>query len=529
MDKRTYIKKYLNIKDDELISYGSDKFKVSQNLLSRTKDMPKGHLILVTSINPTSAGEGKTTMSIGLAQGLKKLNKKVTLALREPSMGPVFGQKGGGTGGGLCKIEPSLEIDLHFTGDIHALASAHNLLSAVIDQHIYFGNKLGIDKVTWPRTLDVNDRSLRKIQTTQGEGSFVITSASEMMAILALTADFKDLKHRIASIVIGSNLQGMNVSVADLGCTDALCILLKEAIKPNIVLSTEGVPAFVHAGPFANIAHGCNSILATNTALALSDYVVTEAGFGADLGAEKFLHIKLPHLNTKVKVVVVVATLRALKLHGNVSADKLEELNVDDLTKGIANLEKHLENIKNWGLSSVVALNIHDSDHLEEMKIFEKWASEEKINYAYARGYTQGGDGMIDLAQKVLGEIDKKQSVFKPTYAYKDTLEEKILKIAQKIYGATDVKYSKRVLLKLKQMSHIDFPVCMAKTPLSLTHDASSKGRPKGFTLEISDMYVSYGAELLVVLTKGIYTMPGLNAHPRVLEFRVSDEGEVLL
>ncbi len=520
MNIKKQLLEQLHIEENELIGYGEDKFKVSSKLISRIQTNPKGKLILVTSINPTSAGEGKTTMSIGLAQGFKKLGKSVSLALREPSMGPVFGQKGGGTGGGLCQIEPSLDINLHFTGDIHALTSAHNLLSALIDQHIYFGNELNIETVTWPRALDVNDRSLRHVQTETRTDAFVITSASEMMAILALSKDFKDLRRRIGQIVIGLDAKQTYIKVGDLGCTDALLTILKDAIKPNLVLSTEGVPAFVHAGPFANIAHGCNSVIATDTALKLSDYVITEAGFGADLGMEKFLHIKKPHLNHDVAAVVIVATIKALKLHGGESEENLAASN----PKAV---EKHYENVLTFGLTPVVTLNINDTDSYEEKAVITKWVNDRHIYFAEADGFKKGGEGMIDLVKVVLEAI-KMPHKFKPLYENAQQPSEKIDAIAKTLYGANDVHYSKKALAKLALYKDVAFPICMAKTPMSFTHDPKIKGRPLPFTLEVSDITLSFGAELLVVLTKGIYTMPGLNKNPRANEFKIDDEGVVI-
>ena len=526
MTKYEYLTDVLNLKSDEIIPYGKDKFKLELSVKKRLDQKKSGKLILVSAINPTSSGEGKTTLSIGLAQGFKKNGHQVMLALREPSMGPVFGMKGGATGGGISSLEPSIDIDLHFNGDIHALTSANNLLSAIIDNHIYFGNELKIKEVYWQRALDVNDRSLRQIQTKLRDDKFTITAASEMMAILALAADFTDLKKRLNNILIGINDQNEDLFVSDLGCADSLALVLKDAIKPNLVFAKEMVPALVHAGPFANIAHGCNSVVATNTALKLADYVITEAGFGADLGMEKFLHIKQPHLSTKVSVVVVVATIKALKLHGGVLEDNLDEPNLEALKKGLENLEKHLENIKYFGLNSVVALNKFDSDYEEELNLLNDWASKQHIYYGVSEGFMKGGEGTKELASLV-EQVAEEPSNFKRLYTNEENHEFKIRKIAETMYGAKDVIFSKRARQKLQQYRQLTIPICIAKTPLSLSGDPKLKGRPKDFVLEISDVKVSLGANLLVVLTKGISTMPGLNKHPRALDFKVDDEGNL--
>ncbi len=527
MRKYEYIINNLDIKPDEVISYGKDKFKLEPSLQKRLLNEKSGKLILVSAVNPTSSGEGKTTLSIGLAQGFKKNNDNVMLALREPSMGPVFGMKGGATGGGESILEPSQDIDLHFTGDIHALTSANNLLSAIIDNHIYFGNELKIKEVYWQRALDVNDRSLREVQTKLRTDKFTITAASEMMAILALAKDFKDLKMRLNNILIGINKDGKDLFVSDLKCADSLALLLKDAIKPNLVFAKEMVPALVHAGPFANIAHGCNSVIATNTALKLADYVITEAGFGADLGMEKFLHIKQPHLSTSVSVVVVVATIKALKLHGGVDESKLDLVNIPALSKGLENIEKHLENIKLFGLNSVVALNKFDTDSKEELDFLQNWALKNDIHYGVSEGFSKGGEGTIKLAELVKKVADQNHS-FSPLYNYEDNHENKVLSIAKNMYGADDVIFSKKAKDKFKQYQHLNLPICIAKTPLSLSGDPKLKGRPKNFVLEISDVKVSLGAGLLVVLTKGINTMPGLNKYPRAMEFKLNDDGELI-
>lgn len=527
MNKYDYLIDKLKLRDDEIIAYGKDKFKLELSVQKRLEHKRSGKLILVSAINPTSSGEGKTTLSIGLAQGFKKNGHNVMLALREPSMGPVFGMKGGATGGGVSSLEPSIDIDLHFNGDLHALTSANNLLSAVIDNHIYFGNELKIKNVYWQRALDVNDRSLRDIKTRLRDDKFTITAASEMMAILALAKDFKDLKKRLNHILIGIDEDGKDLFVSDLDCADSLALVLRDAIKPNLVFAKEMVPALVHAGPFANIAHGCNSVVATNTALKLSDYVITEAGFGADLGMEKFLHIKQPHLSTHVSVVVVVATIKALKLHGGILEDELEKPNVEALAKGLENIEKHLENIKLFGLNSVVALNKFDTDAEEELAFLKKWAKDKQIDYGVSEGFMKGGAGTSELA-KLVERLTHEPSKFKRIYTNEENHSYKVRKIAENIYGAKDVKFSNKAIKMLDRYKHLRIPICIAKTPLSLSGDPKLKGRPKDFVLEISDVKVSLGANLLVVLTKGISTMPGLNKHPRALDFRVDDEGNLI-
>lgn len=527
MTKYEYLKDVIKIRPEEIISYGEDKFKVDLKLKKRLEAAKDGKLILVSAINPTSSGEGKTTVSIGLAQGFKANGDNVMLALREPSMGPVFGMKGGAIGGGVSSLEPGWDINLHFNGDLHAITAANNLLSAMIDNHIYFGNELKIKEVYWQRALDVNDRALREVGLKTRTDGFQITAASEIMAILALSKDFPDLKQRLADILIGINEDDQNVHVKDLGCQDALALILKDAIKPNIVFAKEMVPAFVHAGPFANIAHGCNSVIATQMALKLADYVITEAGFGADLGMEKFLHIKQQLLSSKVAVVVVVATIKALKLHGGVLESELDQTNVEALEKGLENIEKHFENIHNLGLRGVIVLNKFASDAKEELQFLETWAKKNHIPFGLSEGFIKGGKGTQELAKLVKEEAEK-GSHFKPLYQYEDSISDKVKKIAVNMYGADDVIFSKRALRKMEQFKSLKFPICIAKTPLSLSGDATLKGRPRHFNLEISDIKISYGAKLIVALTKGINTMPGLNEHPRALDFRVDDEGEII-
>lgn len=516
----------LGIEKNEFIPYGIDKAKINIQALKRLKGKSDGKLILVTAINPTPAGEGKTTVSIGLAQGLKKIGKQAILALREPSLGPVFGLKGGATGGGLSSIGPEWDINLHFTGDLHAITSANNLLSALIDNHIFQGNALNIQNVVWTRAIDMNDRSLRQIGTPIRNDGFVITAASEIMAILALASDFEDLKNRINQILIGYNQEGNPVFVQDLGGSDALTILLKDAIHPNLVQSVEGVPAFVHAGPFANIAHGCNSVIATKLALKLGEYTVTEAGFGADLGMEKFLHLKMPLLPKTVDAVVIVATLRALKSHGG----KLnyQENDLTSLALGIPHLEKHLINIKQFGLNYVIALNYFDNDYQDELDYLLNWAEENNHPISLSKGFSLGGAGTIDLAKQVV-KIANQPHQFQPLYQNQDSTQKKIETIAKQVYGAKAVEFSKKAQNQMKKYQELDWnlPVCMAKTPLSLSGDATLKGLPKDFILSIQEVRPSLGAGFLVARTKGIMVMPGLNATPRALDLKIDANGDI--
>jgi formate--tetrahydrofolate ligase len=518
----------LDLKPDECIPHGFDRAKIDLRALKRLEGKPNGKLILVTAINPTPAGEGKTTVSIGLAEGLQKVGKKAVLALREPSLGPVFGVKGGATGGGKARLIPSDDIDLHFTGDFHAITSAHNLLSALIDNHIFQGNELGIERVVWPRTMDMNDRSLRIIDTSLRKDSFVITAASEIMAVLALSNDLNDLKERINTILIGYTKDDEPVLVRDLGGADAMTVLLREAMKPNLVRSTEGVPALVHAGPFANIAHGCNSIVATKLALKLGDYAITEAGFGADLGMEKFLDLKMPLLPKQVDAVVLVATLRALKSHGG--AQQFDLPNMDALVRGIPHLAKHLENITRTGLNCVIALNFFPDDDQREVDHLLAWAKEHNYPIALAKGFTDGGAGMVELAHEVVAQANL-PSHYTPLYLATDTPTKKIEKIAQNLYGAKEVQYSSKAADQLAyyEKRGWNLPVCIAKTPLSFSGDPTLRGVPTGFTLNIEEVRPSLGAGFLVALTKGIMVMPGLNKKPRAFDFMIDGEGVITM
>ncbi len=521
------VAKQAGVFESELIPYGYDKAKVSLDLLKRLDTKTDGKLILVTAVNPTPAGEGKTTISIGLAQGLNKIGKKPVLALREPSLGPVFGLKGGATGGGKSIIVPENEINLHFTGDLHAITAAHNLLSAIIDNHMYQGNELNIKNVIWRRCLDMNDRSLRQIETPLREDGFMITAASEIMAILALASDLNDLKSRINKILIGYNEAGEPLYVKDLACVDAMVLLLKDAINPNLVQTIDGVPAFVHAGPFANIAHGCNSINATKMALKLGEYAITEAGFGADLGMEKFLNLKVPHLPKSPDLVVIVATIRALKSHGGAKDFSVED--IEALKRGLPHIEKHLENIKGFGLNFVIALNHFYTDTDKEVALMKSWAKDKGYDLAFADGFMNGADGMTELATLV-DKVVVNPSSFKPTYDKTLSVKEKIEKVATSIYGASKVEFKKKALRQLETYETLgwNLPVCMAKTPLSLSGDSKLHGRPEGFVLEIKEVKPSLGAGFFVALTKGIMTMPGLNKRPRALDMKIDDRGELV-
>lgn len=517
----------LHIDDKYFLPFGQYKAKIDLKVMESLEYKKEGKLILVTAINPTPAGEGKTTTSIGLAQGLKFIGKSSILALREPSLGPVFGLKGGATGGGLSSIVPEDDINLHFTGDLHAITAANNLLSALIDNHIFHGNPLDIQDVKWPRVMDMNDRNLRNIQTQLREDQFIITAASEVMAVLSLASDIFDLKKRLDQILIGYNSNAEPVYVSNLGAADAMVLLLKEAMNPNLVQALEGVPTLVHCGPFANIAHGCNSLVATKLGLKLADYVVTEAGFGADLGMEKFLHLKMPHLHHNVDAVVIVATLRALKLHGY--AKEYTFPNMSALQEGMKNLEKHIENIRNFQLPFVISLNHFDNDPHEETEFVLEWAKNNQYPIALSKGFKEGGKGMQDLAYHVI-KLCEIPPNFKALYHPSQDIQINIETIAKNIYGAKNVSFTKAVLKDIASFNKLGWhlPICMAKTPLSLSGDATLKGRPEGFTIEISKIRPSLGAGFLVAQTKGIMVMPGLNENPRALRFKLQSNGEVI-
>lgn len=529
----------VGIRPEELEQYGPYKAKVSLALTKRVKEQPEGKLILVTAISPTPAGEGKTTTTVGLGQALAKLGKKVMICLREPSLGPCMGVKGGAAGGGYSQVVPMEDINLHFTGDIHAVTAAHNLLSAMLDNHIQQGNALNIDtrRIVWGRVLDMNDRVLRQIVVGLGgkangvprEDSFQISVASEVMAILCLAKDISDLKARLARIVVAYSRDGKPVTAGDIHAQGAMAALLKDALKPNLVQTLEHVPAFIHGGPFANIAHGCNTMLATKTALHLADYVVTEAGFGADLGAEKFLDIKCRFGDLHPAAAVLVATIRALKMHGGRPKNELTESDPEAVCRGLPNMLRHLANLKKYGLPVVVALNMFPSDTAEEKEVVEEACREAGVAVAESRVFTDGGEGGIELAQDVLAAIDQ-GSNYKPLYEDSLSLKEKIEKIAREIYGAGDVQYDPTAEKELKQLEDMGFghmPVCMAKTQMSFTDDPTKMGAPTGFTLHVREARVSAGAGFVVVLNGKIMTMPGLPKHPAAENIDVDDDGHI--
>jgi len=528
------------ISEDELEFYGKYKAKLSDELWNRIKDNEDGKLVLVTAINPTPAGEGKTTTSVGLGQAFAKLGKKAMIALREPSLGPCFGIKGGAAGGGYAQVVPMEDLNLHFTGDFHAITSANNLLAAMLDNHIQQGNTLGIDprQVVWKRCVDMNDRVLRNIvvglgRKTDGmvrEDHFVITVASEIMAILCLADDLADLKRRLERIIVAYNFKGEPVTADDLQATGAMAALLKDAIKPNLIQTLEHTPALVHGGPFANIAHGCNSVRATKMALKLSDITVTEAGFGADLGAEKFFDIKCRMAGLKPDAVVLVATVRALKYNGGVSKADLAEENLDALAKGIVNLEKHIENIQKYGVPVIVTLNSFVTDTDAENAFIEKFCRERGCEFALSEVWEKGGEGGLDLAQKVLETLETKESDFHTLYNDELSLKDKIRTIAQEIYGAHDVVYepaAEKQLAKIESMGFGSFPICMAKNQYSLSDDATKLGRPENFDIHIREVYVSAGAGFVVALTGAVMTMPGLPKVPAANGIDVTDDGKI--
>ncbi len=523
----------LGITEDYLEQYGKYKAKISLDYYNKIKNNKDGKLILVTAINPTPLGEGKTTTSIGLADAFNKINKKAVLALREPSLGPVFGIKGGATGGGHSQVAPMEDINLHFTGDIHAITTANNLLSAIIDNHIWQGNELEIEKVTWKRCLDLNDRALRKVEVSLSgeknmkprEDGFDITVASEIMAILCLAKDMKDLKRRLGNIVIGYNKQNKPVTCRDLKADGSLAVILKDAIKPNLVQTLENNPVLIHGGPFANIAHGCNSIIATNMALKMGDYVVTEAGFGADLGAEKFLDIKCRLLEKAPDAVVIVATLRALKYHGGVSKEECSQENIEALRIGIRNLLRHIDNIKKYGITPIVAINKFTTDTDKEIEILKEELNG-VVEVSLLENWAKGGEGAIDLAQK-LTNICETKNEFKYIYDINDTVEAKIKAVAQKIYGATDVEYSDIAKEQLKELNDSKFPVCIAKTQYSFSDDPKDLLGDKPFNLHVTELKLKEGAEFIVVLTGKIMTMPGLPKKPAAENINIDENGVI--
>lgn len=530
----------IGIEEDDLELYGKYKAKISDELINRTKKNPDGKLILVTAINPTPAGEGKTTTSVGLGEAFGRLGKKALIALREPSLGPCFGIKGGAAGGGYAQVVPMEDLNLHFTGDFHAITSANNLLAALLDNHIQQGNELGIDprQIVWKRCMDMNDRVLRNIVVGLGskmdgmvrEDHFVITVASEIMAILCLADDMADLKKRLGRIIVAYTFDGKPVTADDLQATGSMAALLKDALKPNLIQTLEHTPAIVHGGPFANIAHGCNSVRATKTALKLADYVITEAGFGADLGAEKFFDIKCRMAGLKPDAVVLVATIRALKYNGGVPKDELSSENLDALKAGIVNLEKHIENLHKFGVPVVVTLNSFVTDTKAETDFVEQFCKERCCEFALSEVWEKGGEGGIDLANKVLETIEHKESNFKVLYDDSLSLKEKIETVAKEIYGADGVTYSPAAERELKRITDLgmgDFPVCMAKTQYSLSDDAKKLGRPSGFKINVREVYASAGAGFVVAVNGSIMTMPGLSKKPAAYGIDVDDNGVI--
>lgn len=525
---------------EELELYGNYKAKFSDEFINRVKDAPDGKLILVTAINPTPAGEGKTTVTVGLGQAFGKLGKKAVIALREPSLGPCFGIKGGAAGGGMSQVVPMEDLNLHFTGDFHAITSANNLLAALIDNHIQQGNELRIDtrQIIWKRCLDMNDRALRNIviglgNKTDGfvrEDHFVITVASEIMAILCLANDMNDLKDRLSRIIVAYDLDGNPVTAGQVGAVGSMAALLKDALKPNVIQTLEHTPALVHGGPFANIAHGCNSVRATKTALKIADYCITEAGFGADLGAEKFMDIKCRMSGLKPDAVVLVATVRALKYNGGVKKEDLNSPNLEALKKGIVNLEKHIENLQQFGVPVVVTLNSFITDTEEETNYIKSFCEERDADFALARVWEKGGEGGIDLANKILETLENKKSDFHPIYDLDLSIEEKINAIATKIYGADGVVIDAKARKQMEKLTELGFdkiPVCMAKTQYSLSDNPALLGRPSGFKVTVRDMYVSAGAGFIVVLTGDIMTMPGLPKKPAAYSIDVDENGVI--
>ena len=539
LEKIDKIAEKIGLSKEDLELYGKYKAKISDTVYKKIKDKKDGKLLLVTAISPTPLGEGKTTISIAIADGLNKIGKKAVLALREPSLGPVFGIKGGATGGGKVQIAPMEDINLHFTGDIHAITAANNLLSSMIDNHIYFGNELGFKKVVWKRCMDLNDRQLRTVETgLSGEKKIVprtdhfdITVASEIMAILCLAKNIQDLKEKLGNIIVGYNEKDEPIYAKDLKANGAMTVLLKDALKPNLVQTLEHTPAIIHGGPFANIAHGCNSIIATKTALKLADYVITEAGFGADLGAEKFLDIKCRKAGLKPDAVVLVATIKAIKYHGGIEKEKIQEENIEGLEKGIDNLYRHIENLKNkFGLNVIVALNRYQTDTEKEIEWLKNKLEEKNITLSLVEGWAKGGEGAIDIANKLIELVTKKEN-FQMMYEDSDTIKEKILKVATKIYGATDVKYSKEALEnieKIEKLGYGNLPVCIAKTQYSFSDDPKNLEAKNDYEITVRDVELKAGAGFVVVLAGKIMTMPGLPKVPAAESIDIDENGNII-
>lgn len=531
----------LDISDDELELYGKYKAKINPDVLERLKDRPNGKLVLVTAINPTPAGEGKTTTNVGLSMALNKLGKKTITTLREPSLGPCFGIKGGAAGGGYSQVVPMDDINLHFTGDFHAITSAHNLLAAMLDNHIHQGNALDIvtKKIVWKRVMDMNDRSLRHIIVGLGkkgdgvmrESGFDITVASEIMAILCLATDIEDLKARLSKMVVAYNSKGEAVTAGDLQATGAMALLLKDAIKPNLVQTLENTPAIIHGGPFANIAHGCNSVMATQTALKLGDYVVTEAGFGADLGAEKFFDIKCRYAGLKPDVAVIVATVRALKMNGGVAKDNLAEENLDALKAGSANLLRHLDNVAKYGVPAVVAINRFPTDTEAELELLRDLCKEKGIDVVLSEVFAKGGEGGMDLAKEVINICENQKSDFHMLYDVNDSIEDKMNTIATEIYGADGVDFTADALKQVRELEKLGLdrlPICVAKTQYSFTDDPKKLGAPKNFRITVREVKVSAGAGFIVALTGSIMTMPGLPKVPAANGMDILSDGTII-
>lgn len=540
MQKITDVAAKLGISEDDIELYGKYKAKLSYDLIRRVKDKKDGKLILVTAITPTPAGEGKSTTTVGLAQGLAKLGKKVIVALREPSLGPCMGIKGGAAGGGYSQVVPMEDINLHFTGDFHAITSAHMLLAAMLDNHIQQGNALNIDprRIAWKRVVDMNDRELRNIVVGLGgkahgvprQDGFDITVASEVMAILCLASSLHDLKERLAKIIVAYDYNGNPVTAGQIKAQGAMAALLKDAVKPNLVQTLENVPAIIHGGPFANIAHGCNSVMATQTGLKLADYTITEAGFGADLGAEKFFDIKCRYAGLKPDATVIVATVRALKMHGGVPKTDLKTPNVEAVKKGLVNLEKHIENVKKFGVPCVVAINIFAQDTAEELEAVREHCAKHGVNVALSDVFAKGGEGGIDLAKEVIALADSGESKFAPIYPLEMGLKGKIETIAKEIYGADGVNYTKeadKALKEFEELGYGNLPICMAKTQYSFSDDPALLGRPSGFKITIRNCRIAAGAGFIVVLTGDVMTMPGLPKVPAAEKIDVTDDGVI--
>ena len=539
LEKIDEVAKKIGIDEEDIELYGKYKAKISNEVHNKNKERKNGKLILVTAISPTPLGEGKTTISIAIADGLRKIGKNSILALREPSLGPVFGIKGGATGGGRVQVAPMEDINLHFTGDIHAITAANNLLSSMIDNHIYFGNELGFEKVVWKRCMDLNDRQLRKVETglsgekkiVPREDGFDITVASEIMAILCLSENLQDLKEKLGNIIVGFNKENKPIYARDLKVNGAMAVLLKDAIKPNLVQTLEHTPAIIHGGPFANIAHGCNSIIATRMALKLSDYVVTEAGFGADLGAEKFLDIKCRKAGLKPDAVVMVATIKAIKYHGGVEKEKIQEENIEGLEKGIDNLYRHIENIKDkFGLNVIVALNKYTSDTEKEINWLKEKLNEKDVELSIVEGWEKGADGSVDIANKLVELVERKEN-FKFIYEDNDSIEDKIYKVATKVYGAKGVIYSDEAKEQIKQIENLGYknlPVCIAKTQYSFSDDPKNLRCDNEYDIHVRSVELKAGAGFIVVLAGKIMTMPGLPKVPAAEGIDIDENGNVV-